>query len=63
MTALPLLVDRDEAARALRTTPEHVDRLVEAGRLPVVRLFPDEAGRFRPEDLVELVERSAGGEG
>jgi hypothetical protein len=54
----PLLVDRVEAARVLRTTPEKVDGLVSSGRLTAVRLFPDEDPRFRPEDLVELVERA-----
>ena len=56
---LPLLVDRDEAARALRCSPAVIDRLVVAGRLRPVRLFPDDdAVRFRPEDLFELVEES-----
>jgi hypothetical protein len=54
----PLLVDRVEAARVLRTSLENVDRLVTSGRLPAVRLFADEPPRFRPEDLVELVERA-----
>lgn len=57
---LPLLVDRDEAARALRCSPAVIDRLVGAGRLSPVRLFPDDdALRFRPEDLFELIERAA----
>ena len=56
--AWPLLVDRVEAARVLRTSPENVDRLVAAGRLTGVRLFSDEDPRFRPEDLVELVDRA-----
>ena len=36
----PLLVNRDEAARVLRTSPNNVDRLVAAGRLAAVRLVP-----------------------
>ena len=54
----PLLVDRVEAARVLRTSPENVDRLVATGRLAGVRLFCDEDPRFRPEDLVELIEHA-----
>jgi hypothetical protein len=54
----PLLVDRVEAARVLRTSLENVDRLVSSGRLTAVRLFADEDPRFRPEDLVEVVERA-----
>lgn len=56
----PLLVTRDEAARALRTSPERVDRLAESGRLPAVRLFPDDAAMFRPEDLLGLLDDAAG---
>ena len=60
LSELPLLVDRDEAARVLRCSTAVVDRLVGAGSLRPVRLLPeDEAVRFRAEDLVDLVERSA----
>lgn len=60
LSELPLLVDRDEAARVLRCSPGVVDRLITAGALHPVRLFPeDDAVRFRAEDLVDLVERSA----
>lgn len=56
---LPLLVDREEAARALRCSPATIDRLVEAGRLHPVRLLADDDEvRFRPEDLLDLVEQS-----
>jgi hypothetical protein len=58
MTVWPMLVDRDEAAHALRTTPEVLDRLVAAGRLPAVRIAPEEPARFRPEDLAQLVDDS-----
>ena len=61
LSELPLLLDRDESARVLRCTPDDVDRLVDAGALYPVRLFPGDAQvRFSAGDLVDLVERSAG---
>jgi hypothetical protein len=62
---MPLLVDRQEAARALRCSPAVVDRLVAAGRLPTVYLdADDDTPKFRPEALVDLladlVEATAG---
>jgi hypothetical protein len=59
VSALPLLVDRDEAARALRCRPEVLDRLVAAGTLRPVFLDPaDDQPKFDPEALVDLVERA-----
>ncbi len=58
MSAEPLLIDRDEAARVLRCSPDMVDRMVASGQLPAIRFGSADTGRFRPEDLVELVERA-----
>ena len=57
--SLPLLVDREEAARALRCSLTVLDRLVTSGRLQPVRFTPDDdVVRFRPEDLLDLIEQS-----
>ncbi len=57
---LPLLVDRDEAARCLRCSPAVLDRLIAAGRLTPVFLDAEDAEpKFRPEDIVDLVETAS----
>jgi hypothetical protein len=60
---LPLLVDRAEAAGALRCSEVVIDRLVAAGRLEPVHLLPDDddAVRFRPEDLMRVVDDATHG--
>lgn len=57
MNGWPVLLTFDEAAQALRTDVAHVERLHAEGRLPGVRLFEDEPVRFRPEDLLDVVDR------
>jgi hypothetical protein len=56
----PLLIDRDEAAAALRTSVEVVDELVRSGALKSVHIDGDPAPKFRPEDLLGLVEHACG---
>lgn len=59
MTAWPVLLTVEEAAEALRTDAAHIALLHADGRLPGVQLFPDEPLRFRPEDLLALVDDAA----
>jgi len=56
---LPIVVDREEAARALRCSAADVDDLVVDGRLPALDLFGDHQPRFRPEDLLRLVDAAS----
>ncbi|MGI8753579.1 MAG: hypothetical protein ACR2MN_14955 [Acidimicrobiales bacterium] len=56
---IPLLVTREEAASALHVEPTAVDRLVVDGRLPQIRLFPDDGPMFTPESLVRLIDAAA----
>lgn len=59
MNGWPVLLTAIEAAQALRTDVAHVWRLHAEGRLPGVRLFEDEPVRFRPEDVLDVVDRLA----
>lgn len=56
---MPLLVDLSEAASSLHTTTEVVEGLVRSGALKAVHLAGDPEPKYRPEDLLELVEHAA----
>lgn len=54
--ALVFLLTPEEACEVLRATPEQLEELTSAGRLPVVRLTADGPVRFRSEDVVRVVD-------
>jgi len=61
---LSVLLDADEVARVLRTTPRHVRRLVEERRIPYVkvgrfvRFDPEEIGTWLTSHRVAVTDRS-----
>lgn len=54
-----LLFTREETAAVLRTTPETVDKMVAKGRLRCIQLDEDEPAVFRPEAILELLDKAS----
>lgn len=52
-----LLFTRDEVATVLRTRPETIDKMVAKGRLHAIVLDEDEPPLFRPESIVDFLDR------
>ena len=52
-----LLFTRDEVATVLRTKPETIDKMVAKGRLHAIVLDEDEPPLFRPESIIDFLDR------
>lgn len=55
--ASQLLFTREEVAAVLRTKPETVDKMVAKGRIAAIVLDEDEPPLFRPESIIDFLDR------